>query len=203
MTRALSNVNVPVPVPVHDCPAAPSAVGPVARSGGAGTFTGTCTCTGTGTLTLGRGERLGFILVGLALLLLVGCGKGRVDGTPEAAVRSMLERLENSSTDPRQTKEAYALMGPNARAQLQERAARATRLQGRRVEPYEMLAPGRFGLRFRPKRMKTQLMGDTATVTVEGTESAQSASISCVREAEGWRVEAEFPELPKVSAPAP
>jgi len=161
------------------------------REGGAvrGTFTGTFTFTGT--------------LVGLALVLLVGCGKGRVDGTPEAAVRSMLERLENSSTDPRQTKEAYALMGPNARAQLQERAARATRLQGRRVEPYEMLAPGRFGLRFRPKRMKTQLTGDTATVTVEGTESAQSASISCVREAEGWRVEAEFPELPKVSAPAP
>lgn len=145
---------------------------------------------------------LGIVFLCAATSLL-GCGKGRVDGTPEAAVRSMLERLENSSTDPRQTKEAYALMGPNARAQLQERAARATRLQGRRVEPHEMLAPGRFGLRFRPKRMKTQILGETATVTVEGTESAQSASISCVREAEGWRVEAEFPELPKVTAPAP
>ena len=162
MIEHFSNVNVPVPVPVHDLPAAPSAVGPVARSGGSGT------CTGTGTLTLPRGAGPAFILLCLALALLIGCGKGRVDGTPEAAVRSMLERLENSSTDPRQTKEAYALMGPNARAQLQERAARATRLQGRRVEPHEMLAPGRFGLRFRPKRMKTQLMGDTATVTVEG-----------------------------------
>ena len=62
-----------------------------------------------------------------------------------------------------------------------------------------MLAEGHFGLRFRPKTMHATVNGASAVVDVAGDDpGTEHASVACVREADGWRVE---PELPDVTAP--
>lgn len=128
---------------------------------------------------------------------VIACARTSPDSTPEGVVRLWLEKME-SSTDGNSMKEAYQLLGPRARANLQERAERASRGQGRRFEAHEMLAEGRFGLRFRPKTMRARLEGDDAWVEVKGEGPDESATVRCVREGTAWRIE---PELPDVIAP--
>lgn len=142
-----------------------------------------------------------FLALALALGLgsSLGCSRPPPDATPEGAVRLFVEKMETSGEDPRATREAYGLLGPHARANLKERADRASRGQGRRYEPYEMLAEGRFGLKFRPKTMTARVDGDEAFVEVRGDGAEERATVRCTREGAAWRVE---PELPDVIAPA-
>jgi hypothetical protein len=136
-----------------------------------------------------------------ALAMAVSCSHPAPDATPEGALTLWLERMEESRDDPAASREAFLLLGPATRANLEERALRASEAQGRRAEPYEMLAPGRFGLKFRPKAKHASIVGDQATVEVVGADpSTEHATVRCVREAGGWRVEPELPEptpLPK------
>jgi len=127
-----------------------------------------------------------------------GCTRTAPDATPEGAVRLFVERMESGAEDPRAMREAYQLLGPHARSNLKERADRASKGQGRRYEPFEMLAEGRFGLKFRPKTMIAKIDGDDAFVEVRGDGPEERATVHCVREAPAWRVE---PELPDVQAP--
>lgn len=128
-----------------------------------------------------------FALVLLALVSVLlagtGCSRSAPDSTPEGVVRLWLEKMESAADDSRAMKEAYALLGPRARANLKERADRASRGQGRRYEPHEMLAEGRFGLRFRPKTMTARTEGDEAWVEVKGDGPEEHATVKCVREA--------------------
>src|SRR5215472_8696604 len=134
-------------------------------------------------------------------VVLSGCSRSEPDAKPDGVVRLWLDRMEVSTEDPRVAREAYELLGPAARANLEERAHRVAQLQGRHVEPYEMLAEGRFGLRFRPKAMRAIVVGDRATVEVVGNDSqSEHAAVRCVREHGGWRVEPDLPEL--ASSPA-
>lgn len=129
---------------------------------------------------------------------LGGCTRPPPDSTPEGAVHEWLESMEATGADDHATRDAYALLGPAARANLAERAERTSLLTGRRVEPHEMIAPGRFGLRFRPRAMKAHVTDDRATVDVLGEGRDERASVRCVREGAGeaavWRVEPELPE---------
>ena len=136
----------------------------------------------------------------LAMLLASSgaCSRPPPDATPEGAVRLFVEKMEGAADDPRAVKEAYGLLGPHARANLKERADRASKGQGRRYEPHEMLAEGRFGLKFRPKSLTSKPEGDDAFVEVRGDGADERASVRCVREGAVWRVE---PELPDVVAP--
>jgi hypothetical protein len=130
------------------------------------------------------------------MLLVSACSRVAPDSTPDGAVRLWLEKMEAAAEDPRAIKDAYALLGPAARANLAERARRTSQLQGRRVEPWQMLADGHFGLRFKPKAMKASTVGDRATVDVTGNDPAsEHASVRCVREGGAWRIEPEIPEL--------
>lgn len=132
---------------------------------------------------------------GLALAL-AACTRAAPDATPDGAVRAWLDKMEESEEDPRAMRDAYALLGAATRANLEERARRTTQAQGRRVDPYEMLATGRFGLHFRPKTMKTTMVGDRATVEVFGDDPlVDHASVRCVHEAGGWRVEPDLPDI--------
>ena len=120
-----------------------------------------------------------------SLALIAGCTRAAPDATPEGVVRLWLDTMDTSQEDPRATREAFDLLGPAARANLEERAARASNAQGRRVEPLEMLAEGRFGLRFRPKSMTTHIegaAGEYATVEVLGDAPAtEHAIVHCTR----------------------
>jgi hypothetical protein len=137
---------------------------------------------------------------GLALAFVAVCGActwPAPDATPEGAVRAWLDRMEASDEDAHAIREAYALLGPTARANLVERAERASRLEGHRVEPWDMLAEGRFGLKFRPKAMVSKIDGEVATVAVTGDEPlSEHALVHCARVAAAWRVEPELPPVP-------
>ncbi len=139
-----------------------------------------------------------FVLLAAVLFGTSACSRSAPDATPEGVVRLWLEKMESAAEDGRAMKEAYALLGPRARANLKERAERASRGQGRRYEPHEMLAEGRFGLRFRPKTMTARIEGDDASVEVKGDGQDERATVRCTRENGAWRIE---PELPDVVAP--
>jgi hypothetical protein len=136
----------------------------------------------------------------LAIASLAACSRPAPDSTPEGAVRAWLDKMESQPEDPRAARDALQLLGPSARANLEQRADRASRIMGRRVDPYEMLAEGRFGLKFRPKTMTSRIDGEKATVDIVGSDPAEHAVITCAHEPAGWRVE---PELPDPAQPAP
>ena len=137
------------------------------------------------------------VVLFVALTLAEGCSRAPPDATPEGAVRLWIDRMEASSSDPRAMREVPQLLGPASRANLEERARHATLAQGRRFESWEMLAVGRFGLRFRPKAMKASVVGDRATVEVTGEDpNTERASVRCVKEGAAWRVEPDLPDVP-------
>jgi hypothetical protein len=136
--------------------------------------------------------------LGLAALLasglLLGCSHPPADSTPEGALREFLDDMDDGD-NPASVHKAYDLLGPAARGNLTGRARRTSALQGRQVQPWEMLAAGLFGLTFRPTAMRSAIVGERATVEVVGEDPQSShATIACVREAGGWRIEPNFPE---------
>lgn len=140
------------------------------------------------------------ILCAAFALAIAACSHPEPDATPEGALKLWLEQMEESQDDTSVARDAYKLLGPAARSNLEARARRASQAQGRRAEAVDMLAAGRFGLRFRPKSMHATVVGDQATVEVIGADPAsERASVRCVREAGAWRVEPELPELPAAS----
>lgn len=134
-------------------------------------------------------------LLVLLCLLLAACSRKAPDATPEGALREWLDHMEASVDDPREAHPAYALLGPQARKNLEDRAERASRVQGRRVDPEDMLATGRFGLRFRPQSMKATITGDDASVEVVGDDPTERAVVLCHKEGDVWRVEPVLPAL--------
>jgi hypothetical protein len=124
----------------------------------------------------------------------LACTRAPPDGTPDGAVRVFLDEMEAAQDDVREMRRAYDLLGPAARANLEERARRTSRLQGRQVKPWDMLAAGRFGVAFRPKAMRAKVVGERASVEVLGADPPnERATVVCVREPGGWRVEPELP----------
>jgi hypothetical protein len=133
-------------------------------------------------------------LLGGAFVLLMGCSRPPPDASPDGAVRLFLDDMEAAEGDAREMRHAYDLLGPTARANLEERARRTSRLQGRQVHPWDMLAAGRFGVAFRPKTMRSKIVGDRASVEVLGADpQGERAIVACVREPGGWRLEPELP----------
>jgi hypothetical protein len=129
----------------------------------------------------------------VAVSLLAGCSRPPPDATPDGAVRLFLDDIEGASSDPRLMRAAYDLLGPAARANLAERARRATFLPGQTVQPYEILVG--FGLAFRPKAMRAAKVGSRATVEVTGADPQnERASIICVKQGEVWRIEPALPQ---------
>ena len=128
-------------------------------------------------------------------LVACGCSHPPPDSTPDSAVRLFLDEMDLAGDDPKAIRRAYDLLGPVARANLAERARRTSALQGRQFEPWEMLADGLFGMAFRARVMRPNVVGDRATVEVVGEGAQEHASVVCVREGTAWHVEPGFPEI--------
>ena len=127
---------------------------------------------------------------------LPACSRPPPESTPDGVVKLWLDRMEASSEDPHAAHEAFLLLGPKARANLQERADLASKMQGRQESAEDMLAQGRFGLKFRPKSMTASVQGDDATVTVIGADSlTEHTTVHCVRQSGQWLIEPELPDL--------
>lgn len=146
------------------------------------------------------------LLAVLSLAALYACGGAAAnDETPVAAVRHFLEVMDRSVVDERALQEAYRLLDRQAQAALTERAERASTLAGRRFEPWQMLAQGRFRLRFAPATpggMRERVEGERAFVTVSGSREGQRAEVPLVREQGRWRIALPIPIMRPAPAPA-
>ena len=161
------------------------------------------------------------LVVVIACASALGCSRPAPDATPDGALRTWLEKMEAAEDDPAEMRSAYELFGPRAKKDLAERAERAGRAEGRKVQPWEVLAEGRFGLKFRPQRMTVTIDPKTpneAVVAVLGADpNVERALVHCDREPldpeaarrprraepysaptpDGWRVEPDFPPPPR------
>jgi hypothetical protein len=123
------------------------------------------------------------------LSLLAACSSEPTDETPRGALRLFLSAMERSDYDDGALFEAYELLDSQARADLDARASSANALPGRDREPWQMLAQGRFQLRFQPRPDFEEVVdGDRATVIVRGYREGERADVPMVREGDHWRV---------------
>lgn len=139
----------------------------------------------------------------LALGLLVGCASCSHEPssrTPTGALRLFVDAMDRSQWDPSALRDAYGLLSSSARDRLRERAKLATSLAGRKLEPWDVLAQGRFRLRFAPqweRRTKERVDRDRATVIVRGSGEKHRAEVPMVREEGAWHVALEIPPVTK------
>jgi len=138
---------------------------------------------------------LALLLVLSFALALMGCSRAPPDATPEGAVHLFLDRMDAAASGAVPMSDVYALLGPATRKNLADRATRAGKIQGRRIDPSDMLAPGRYALKFRPKSMTSRTSGDTAIVTVVGYEASETAEVTLVRENAAYKVELDLPDV--------
>lgn len=137
-----------------------------------------------------------WIVCGLCIGLLGGCGARRA--APEDTLGEFLEAMDDSATDVGSLKRAYELLDDGAQSALLVRARKAKTLSGRAHEGWEMLAQGRFRLRFAPAPgvgMRAAVKGDSAVVTVRGKREGQLALVPMVRQEGRWRVALAIPPL--------
>jgi hypothetical protein len=144
------------------------------------------------------GTRHSLSTLAFALLLsLANCTRKPADLTPDGAVRELLDRIDRTEADPAEAHAVYELLSSRTKANLIERARRASTTSGREVPPEEMLAPGRFSLRFEPRgKMHVRVADDRAVVDVIGIDpEADRAEVPCVLEDGRWRIEIPLPAL--------
>jgi hypothetical protein len=133
------------------------------------------------------------------MLLASSCARKAPDLTPDGAVRDLLDRIDRIESDPSEARAAFELLSSRAKVNLVERARRASATSGRDVPPEEMLAPGRFSLRFEPRKMHAHIAENHAVVDVVGIDpETDRAEVPCVLEDGRWRVDIQLPPLTPV-----
>lgn len=138
------------------------------------------------------------VTVLLLAAALAGCGRRAPNTTPDGAVRELVERMRRVQGDPAEAKAAYELLSKRAQQNLVERAKRYSAASGKAIAPEAMIVPSRFLLRFEPQRYTAQIGGAAARVDVIGLIAGDRASVPCVFEDGGWRVDLALPPLPPV-----
>jgi hypothetical protein len=134
----------------------------------------------------------------LALCVCFACAQHAEDGSPERAVQEFIDRMQRVHGDTQKAKAAYDLLAADARAKLEERAARASAALGRVVRPEEMLAPSRFYLGVQPRTWSSREGPGWAIVTVEGESPRERHEVHCLREGGEWKIVLELPDLPPI-----
>ena len=81
--------------------------------------------------------------------------------------RRRLSAMERSQWDSEARRDAFELMSSESRAGLSDRAEMTNALGGRRFEPWEMLAQGRFRLLFDAKKMYDEGTGDVTQTDLQ------------------------------------
>jgi len=139
-------------------------------------------------------------IVCLCVASIAACAPAPSDETPMGALRMFLRAMENAASDATALGQAFELLDAGARAALEQRARDASALaNGREFAPWEMLAQGRYRVRFAYAEygsMRERVDGDSATVTVVGTDGRSRANVPLVREAGHWRVVLVIPTPP-------
>jgi len=141
----------------------------------------------------------------IGVLLCVACGSGDADKHPSEVLLRFLEAMDRSLQHEAALKEAFALLDDAAQKELRARAERASSLASRSFSPWEMIAQGRFRMRFAPldhADLRTTIEGDRATVHVKD-EDGRTAAVPLVREHGHWRVQLALPTLAQSAPRAP
>lgn len=130
----------------------------------------------------------------------VACQREPED-TPETALTIWVNAMNASRSDIQARHRAYDLLSNRARESLTERAARASQLSGRDLQPWEMLAPGRFAMRFAfdPDGLETHIDGDRATVTARA-RAGDHAEVPMIREQGHWHVDLALPAMQTIQS---
>jgi hypothetical protein len=127
----------------------------------------------------------------LALAVAPACGQSEADG-PADTLSRFLETLDRSALNDSARREVFAMLDDTAQAGLAERAQRAALVTGRSFSPWEMIAPGRFRLRFAPaghSGLRATVNGDHAVVHVRADDGKERASVPMTRQGGRWRVQ--------------
>lgn len=133
----------------------------------------------------------------VSLLLVAGCKRAPENVTPEGATRELLAALEGITTDPARAKDALTLLGPNAIKNLEARAQRASKVEGRTIAASDYLAAARILPHAKPAKYETTLnsSSDRAEVVVLDESGRELVRLPLVKQGELWRVELPLPEL--------
>jgi len=132
-----------------------------------------------------------------------GCGASEGDAPVETLAR-FIEAMDRSGQNESARKEAFTMLDDTTQAALSERAHRAALVTGREYEGWEMIAPGRFRLRFgvaEHSGMRATVDGDKAVVHVRGEDGRHTATVPMMRQAGTWRVQLPIPASPGASSP--
>jgi predicted small lipoprotein YifL len=135
------------------------------------------------------------LLVSALAVALAGCGRRAPNTTPDGAVRELVERMRRVQGDPAEAKAAYELLSKRAQQNLVERAKRYSAASGKAIAPEAMIVPSRFLLRFEPQRYTAQIGAVAARVDVVGLKPGDRATVPCIFEEGGWRVDLSLPPL--------
>ena len=148
---------------------------------------------------------------GLIALALLACRESTEAG-PEQTLRLFLRLMDRSAvrsgppsevlSDEEALRAAYELLSADTQAALRERADLAASLAGGEFEPWNILIPGRFRLRFEPRSFETQVQEGTprrARVRVRGANEGEVADVMLVEERGQWRVPFDIPPAAETS----
>lgn len=130
-----------------------------------------------------------------AALVLAACAESDADAPVETLSR-FLEAMDRGNVHVGARKESYALLDREAQGHIAERARRAALVTGRSYEPWEMLAPGRFRMRFAPadhSGMRATVTGDRALVEVRDRDGRHRAQVALVHQDGAWRIQLPVP----------
>lgn len=128
------------------------------------------------------------LLTCLIFALLSACTGTPTDKTPAGVVRLFIERMDVEHASSAQMKEAYVLLDPESRRELDRRAVEAAALSGRAFRGWDMMPPGRFHLRFAPRTFHAREEGGLVVVEVRGDSPSESADVEVVREKGAYRI---------------
>ena len=145
------------------------------------------------------------IVLGLLAALSVGCKRAPENATPEGAATELLAALEAMATDPARSKDALALLGPVTSKNLEGRAQRASKVEGRTLSAAQYLA----GVRYLPKTRVAKLtvtpgggasgplpaQAEVAEITATDDQGRDLVHLTAVKQGELWRIELPLPDM--------
>ena len=130
------------------------------------------------------------------VVALVGCSHPLPsDSTPEGAVKTFVRVSAHAFADSHASRTTYELLAEPARENLALRAKRYAAATGKGVAPERMLAMTKLELRFEPETYKARIDSDRASVEVRGIRQGETATVPCVHEKNGWRLDVKLPGL--------
>ena len=139
----------------------------------------------------------------LAQVAACSSGPSEVDA-PVDALERFLEPMDRSNVHEDALEEAFVLLDEDAQRALDVRAKQTALVSGREMEPWRMIAPGRFRLRFAPAQqggMRATVRGDSATVRVVSDDGKSQVDVPMLKQGGRWRVRLDLGKPTEVVEP--